>query len=238
MANSSWYVLYIRPITKDGKPKKMAFPLMGRQLVHVLGNTDDDEKLQRDRKNPMWPIIQDENRPAWAPDLLRLGYAVVFRRDGLPKLAVRLGIQDPEKIKKQGRGIGQSNQRVLTFDDVWVVAVNPNFTPFPMPKTSLSPAVWWSQTRESATLADPFIAPGGGQIVVGAQRLSDVVRSMLSSPEGYPRPIPGLEPSEQDSLREIVNPMLPRLPVVRNEPDQPGYSGQLDHFAGLELFRY
>lgn len=237
MADSSWYVLYVRPLTKDGKPKKLAFPLVGKHIVHFLGQLGDDEKLAEDKKNPLWDKIQDDNRPAWAPDLLRMGYAVVFKREGLPKLAIQLGITSPEKLKKEGQQTGNSKARVLSFDDVWVVGVVPYNMPFVMPKTSLTPAEWWSLTREGAPVAAPYIAPGGGDIVVGAQRLSDVVRSMLSSPQGYPRPIPGLEDHERDSLAQLVNPMLPRLPVVRNEPDQPGYGGQLDYFAGLELFR-
>ncbi len=238
MADSSWYVLYVRPLTKEGKPKKIAFPMVGRRLVHFLGRTDNDERLQEDKKNPMWDKIQDDNRPSWAPDLLRLGYAVAFKRDSLPKVALRLGITDPEKLKTEGFQVGRSRQRVLTFDDVWVVGINPVYTPFVMPNTSLKPHEWWSQTKEGAPLGSPFIVPGGGDIVVGAQRLSDVVKSMLSTPEGMPRPIPGLLEEDNDSLRTLVNPMLPKLPVVRNEPDQPGYGGQLDYYAGLELFRY
>ena len=237
MSNSSWYVLYVRPLTKDGQPRKLAFPLMGKKLVHFLGRGQDDEQLQRDKKNPLWPKIQDDSRPAWAPDLLRLGYAIAFKREGLPALALRLGIQDPEKLKTQGFQVGNSKKRVLTFDDVWVVAINPSFTPFVMPDTSLDTREWWSQTRENAPKDAPYVVPGGGQIVVGAQRLSDVIRAMLSTPEGLPRPIPGLEDQDRDSLAVLVNPMLPRLPVVRNEPDQPGYGGQLDYYAGLELFR-
>lgn len=238
MANSSWYVLYVRPLTKEGKPKKIAFPLVGKRLVHFLGRSQDDEQLQQEKKNPLWNKIQDDSRPSWAPDLLRLGYAVAFKREGMPLLALKLGIQNPENLKTRGFEVGKSNKRVLTFDDVWVVAINPEFTPFVMPSTNLDPREWWSQTREAAPRVAPYIVPGGGEIVVGAQRLSDVVKSMLSTPEGLPRPIPGLEDQDLDSLATLVNPMLPRLPVVRNEPDQPGYSGQLDYFAGLELFRY
>lgn len=236
MTDASWYVLYVRPLTKDGKPKKLAFPLVGRKIVHFLGR--DQDKLDQDKKSPLWDKIQDENRPSWAPDLLRMGYAVVFKREGLPKLAIQLNITDPKKLQRNGLETGRSKQRVLTFDDVWVVGVVPYNMPFVMPKTSLTPAEWWSSTKEAAAVDSPFIAPGGGDIVVGAQRLSDVVRSIFSTPNGYPRPIPGLEDEEQDSLAQLVNPMLPRLPVVRNEPDQPGYGGQLDYYAGVELFRY
>lgn len=236
MTDASWYVLYVRPLTKDGKPKKMAFPLVGRKLVHFLGK--DPEDLEKDKSNALWDKIQDENRPSWAPDLLRMGYAIAFKRDGLPKLAVRLGITDPKKVQQRGPETGKFNQRVLTFDDVWLVGIQPYNTPFVMPNTSLRPQEWWSQTREGAPSAAPFIVPGGGDIVVGAQRLSDVVRAILATPEGYRRPIPGLEDVELDSLAQLVNPMLPRLPVVRNEPDQPGYGGQLDYYAGLEIFRY
>lgn len=236
MTDASWYVLYVRPLTKEGKPKKMAFPLVGRKLVHFLGKSPDN--LETDKKSPLWDKIQDDNRPAWAPDLLRMGYAVVFKRESLPKLAVQLRVTDPKKIQQRGPETGRSGARVLTFDDVWIVGVIPYNMPFVMPNTSLEPAEWWSLTRDSAPPASPYLAPGGGDIVVGAQRLSDVVRGILSTPEGYPRPIPGLEDADRDSLAQLVNPMLPRLPVVRNEPDQPGYGGQLDYYAGLELFRY
>jgi hypothetical protein len=236
VSNASWYVLYVRPTTKDGKPKKMAFPLVGKKLVHKLGSATDDEKLNRDKKSPLWDKIQDGDRPAWAPDILRLGYAIVFRRDGLPKLAVKLGIQDPAKMKTQGKGTGK--QRALSFDDVWVVGLNPSYTPFVMPSTNMKAEEWWSKTKDTAPLASPYVAPGGGEIVVGAQRLSDVVRSMLSTPSGYPRPVPGLEQSELDSLAQLVNPTLPRLPTIRDEPDQPGYTGDAGSFAGVRLFRY
>lgn len=237
MADSSWYVLYVRPLTKEGKPVKMSFPLVGKRVIHFLGRSEDDAQLQEDKKSPLWDKIQDDNRPSWAPDLLRLGYAIVFKREGLPKLALRLGITDPKKLKTEGPQNGRRGHRVLTFDDVWVVGVSPYNQPFVMPNTNAQPGEWWSRTRDKGSVDAPWIAPGGGQIVVGAQRLSDVVRSIFSTPEGYPRAMPGLEDEESQALVQLVNPMLPRLPVVRVEPVRPT-SGPLEYYSGIELFRF
>lgn len=235
---SNWYVLYVRPLTEDGKPQKISFPLVGTRIAHFLAQSDDQEKNDKDMKNPLWKIIQDEARPAWAPDLYRLGYAVVFKREGLPKIAVSLGIRNPDNLKKEGKTANSSDKRTLTFDDVWVVGVNPTYMPMGMPSTEMRPEDWWLTTSQVSGIASPYITPGGAEVVVGAQRLSDVVASMLHTAEGYPRTVPGLQDQGPEALSEFVNPRLPILPVVRDEPNQPGNGGQVDRYATTPLFRY
>ena len=234
---SNWYVLYIRPFTEEGKPQKISFPLVGSRVVHFLAQSEDQEKNDEDTKNPLWPIFQDDARPSWAPDFLGLGYSVVFKREGLPKMAVKLGIRNPDNLKKEGKTPTSDGKRTLTFDDVWVVGVTPTYRPIGMPSTSMKPEEWWLKTSQVSGLASPYISPGGAQVVVGAQRLSDVVASMMHTPEGFPRQIPGLEDQGPEALSEFVNPRLPLLPVVRNEPDQPGHGGQVDQYASTPLFR-
>lgn len=215
----------------------MAFPVVGRKLVHFLGRSDDQEQLDKDKQNPMWERVQDGVRPAWAPDLFRLGYCVAWKREGLPKLAIKLGIKNPEKLKSDGISKFNNGKRLLTFDDVWIVGITPTHRPFGMPATALPPEEWWLSVNQISGAASPYVVPGGGEIVVGAQRLADVVSEILSTPHGYPRIVPGLD-EMNESQTQVVNPMIPRLVVRRNEPDLPGTGGELDQFAGLELFRY
>ena len=236
---SNWYVLYIRPVDREGKPLPLAFPLVGRRIVHYLGRSDDQEQLDRDRKNPMWNRIQDGVRPAWAPDLLRLGYAVVFKRDGLPKLAVKLGIKNPDKLRAAGGG-SSGGKRVLTFDDVWVVGVEPQFSPIGMPTTDQSPEDWWLAVPQVRGDASPYAAPGGGEVMTGAQRLSDVVSAYLKTPNGLPRVVPTVQQVEDENpWQEFQNPLVPALPRVSDELSYArNQAGSQSYYTSLRLFRY
>jgi hypothetical protein len=199
MADATWYMLHIRPQGK--KIPVNGQPLVGQHVAHVLGKTldeggnlvIDEEKLSLDKKNPFWPKFQDEARPAWAPDFMRLGYVIVFRREGLPKLAVKLGLKNPAKLKKEGKDPnkpGPGGKRILTFDDVYAVGVVPSKMPMYCPDVKLRPEDWWLNTKSSGTPTSPYLAPGGATIAVGAERLADLVVQILRTPNGYPRPLP------------------------------------------------
>lgn len=265
---SSWYLLRIKPEQKKkdekdekkaeeekAKGKKKALvpenalgdskqakqeeeskhaPLVGSRVVYLLGQ-GDDEKVTRDKKNPLWEKFQDGVRPAWAPDFLRLGYAVIFKREGLPKLAVKLGIKSPENAKKS-----KSRKRVLTFDDVMVVACLPGLRPLYMPSLTLAPEAWWLGTKEAPRVTSPYLAPGGVQVVAGEQRLADVVASMLRSAHGYPRQQPQQALDDYSEFLTI-SPVLPAPRFLRPavDPNNPGSAGGRDRgFSGIELFRW
>lgn len=235
---SNWYILYLRSFDEDGQPLPMTFPLVGSTICHKLGQSEDQEKNDKDKENPLFKLFQPEARPAWSPDFLTMGYAIVFKREGLPKLAVKLGIRNPENLKKEAQTPTSTGKRILTFDDAWVAGVTPLHHPLGMPSTKLPPEEWWLSVSQVVGLASPYISAGGAQVVVGAQRLSDVVTSMLNTKEGFPRVVPGLDDVQPDALTEFRNPRLPILPVVRNEPDQPGHGGQLDKYAASPVYRY
>jgi hypothetical protein len=271
---TSWYLIHIRPEKvdeTDEKAKEEAdrkaseaaestmlgpdkIPLVGTTVKHMLGlEAYDEEQLERDKKNPLWDKIQDEARPAWAPDFLRLGYAVVFKREGLPKLAAKLGIKNPLTMDKDER---QSSQgRVLTFDDVLVIGVVPHMSPMYMPDVKLSPEEWWLASKDSRRTTAPYISPGGVTVATGAQRMADVVVQLLRSPEGYPRIVhESVDGDDVDDFSEFMNPLVPLLPKGPSEdkqgdaPDSTRYGenpavpktgyGNEYGWAGIELFRY
>jgi len=267
--DTSWYLIHIRPppVEEDDKKgqedadKKASdvaestmlgpdrFPLVGTTVCHMLGlEAYDEERLKRDKETPLWDKIQDEARPAWAPDLLRLGYAILFKREGLPKLAVKLGIKNPLSMDGKNKN---KRKRTLTFDDVYVIGVVPHMMPFYMPDVKLKPEDWWLSTKESKSVMAPYLAPKGCTVVTGAQRLADVVIQILRSPEGYPRDNPLRD--EEAEYAEFMNPLVPLLPRSPNDkgksspestnygnnPAVPktGYGGEYG-WAGIELFRY
>lgn len=219
-----------KQVKKEAEEAKHA-PLVGSPVVYFLGQ-GSDEKVARDKKNPLWDKIQDGVRPAWAPDFLRLGYAVIFKREGLPKLAVKLGIKSPENAKKV-----KSRKRVLTFDDVMVAACLPGMRPVYMPSLTLQPEAWWLGMKDQPRVTSPYLAPGGVQVVNGEQRLADVVASILRSAHGYPRQQP-----EQESLDYseflTLSPVLPAPRLRPATPDGPGSMGREAGYSGIELFRW
>lgn len=271
--DTSWYLIHIRPEPvdeTDEKAKEEAdkkaseaaestmlgpdnIPLVGTTVQHVLGlEAYDEERLARDKKNPLWDKIQDDARPAWAPDLLRLGYAIVFRREGIPKLAVKLGLKNPLTLDKSAQG--NRKGRVLTFDDVLVIGVVPHMSPMYLPDVRLKPEEWWLSTKEKKSVNSPYIVPKGVTVATGAQRMADVVVQILRSPEGYPRIVHDSIEEDPDDFSEFMNPLVPLLPksptekggdspdTTRYGGDNPavpktGYGGEYG-WAGIELFRY
>ncbi len=246
--DASWYMLHIRP--KGKKIPPTGWPLVGQHVAHMLGKSvdatgrmvDDEDKLVADKKNPFWAKFQDEARPAWAPDFLRLGYVIVFRREGLPKLAVKLGIKNPAKLKKEGEDPNQpgpGGKRVLTFDDVYAVGVVPTKMPMYCPDVKLKPEEWWLATKSSGSITAPYLSPGGATIAVGGARLADLVVQMLRTPNGYPRPLPVEE--DPDDYSEFINPLVPVLPKAppdTSDAQGAGAGGTDMGWAGTELFRY
>lgn len=231
--DASWYMMHIRPEGKKIHPT--GWPLVGQHVVYHLGAEGDEE-------NPFWPLFQDNVRPAWAPDFLRLGYVVVFRRDALPKLAVKLGIRNPVKLKKEDvdpNTDGRSDKRILTFDDVFVIGVVPSRMPMFCPDVKLKPEEWWLATKDGPKPTSPFLSPGGATVVVGAERLADVVVQILRTPNGYPRPLP-TEGGLVD-YSEFINPLVPVLPKAPpdvSDANGAGAGGTDMGYAGVELFRY
>ena len=231
MTTGNFYVLYVRQVCDDGKTKAPMpeFPLVGNTICHHL--TEEDAKT-----NTLWSRIQDGARPTWAPDILRMGYALVFRGESLPKMALKLDIKSEEQLQKNKSTFGK---KILTFDDVWVLALTPRYPPFYNPPSSLTDENWWLSTQESAPCIASFLAPGGGVVLTPPQRLVDVVRAQLGTTHGYPRPIPGLQDAEDD-YSAILNPLVPRLPIVpvtEYQPSQVDTTGR-QGYAGMKLFRY
>ncbi len=241
---TGWVVLFIRSVDKEGKPQALPkFPLVGEKVVHFLGKSDDGEKQKKDKENPLWDKVQDGVRPAWAPDILRMGYCVVFKREDLPRLALKLGIKNPEKLKKEngGKPKATGGARVLTFDDVWAVAVEPERRPMLMPILTLNDEEWWLATGDAPKAGSAFMAPGGAVVRDGAHRMADIVSVMLSTPHGRPRPLP--TETDPDDYSEFNNPLVPvdKEVTVQDHPDTPaghGQSGPSDQYATTPLFRY
>lgn len=260
---TSWYLLHIHPPKKEEQeedppeplqesPEKaeqesaaekveeekrhsLTVPQVGTPICHFLGLSDGFS--ERDKKNVLWDKIQDGARPAWAPDFLRLGYAVCFKREGLPKLAVKLGIRNPATVTNEDRR--RSRARILTFDDVMVMGCVPHMNPMYFPDKDLDVEEWWLATKENRGIASPYLAPKGVTVATGAQRLADVVIQMLRTPNGYPRGEPQMEDMpEPDDYSEFINPLLPIRPRYdRGHGDnatgpETGYG-----WAGIELFR-
>jgi hypothetical protein len=236
---TSWYLLFIRPEDADAPPRA---PMVGEKVCHILGQSEDADQQKRDKENGLWSKIQDGIRPAWSPDLLRLGYTVVFARDALPKLAAQLQIKNPVKLKQEKGGIPPSmgGKRVLTFDDVWVVGVEPERSPFYMPPLDKDDEDWWLATRDMPKVTSPFIAPGGAKVMLGMQRMADVVAEMMATPSGYPRTQPPTEndPGDLDTWGEVDNPLLQRVGDLPNQGEQPETNpGPGGGFASTPLFR-
>lgn len=240
---TGWYILYIRRVDDQGRPDELPdFPNVGEKIVHYLGKSEDGDQQKKDKDNPLWSKVQDGVRPAWAPDILRLGYCVLFKRDDLPRMAVKLGLKNPKKLKEKHGGLPKQSggKRILTFDDVWAVSVEPEKRPMYMPMLSLKDEEWWLATSEQPKAGSAFLAPGGAWVRDGAHRMADIVSVMLSTAYGRPRPLP----TEDQPLdfSEFDNPLVP----VRDEvtttdaPDGTGRQGETpsDQYAALELFRY
>ncbi len=242
---ASWYILYVRKLDDEGKPRPLpSFPNVGDRVVHFLGKSADADRQQADRENLLWPKIQDGVRPAWSPDILRMGYAVVFNRGALVKLALKLGIKNPKKMKQEKGGVSHQNgsNRVLTFDDVWIVGADPSRRPFPMPPLNVVEEDWWLMTAQEPEITSPFLAPAGVSVVQGPQRLADVVSEMLSTAHGYPRRDLPQEDDEEEDYSEFVKPLV----TVRDEgphtapvadPATRDINNH-DRRSGIQLFRY
>lgn len=205
--NTSWYLLYVRGLDDENQPKMLpAFPVVGSKVSHLLGASSDEAKMKKDKENPLWEKIQDDARPAWAPDFLRMGFSIMFKRDDLIDILLKLGIRNPETAKDKNGGLPRmkGKKRCLYFDDVYVVAVNPKFRPMYAPVMKKSVTDWWlaAQTRTPPKMA-AYIAPGEATVMNGAQRLADVVASILKTPGGYPRRLPGVD--DKPILEEIAN---------------------------------
>jgi hypothetical protein len=241
---SGWYLLYVAPESEGSDCTHVpVFPLLGDRVVHHLGAGQTEAEAATDKKNPLFDKIQDGSRPAWAPDLLRLGYAYVFQRKGLPKLALQLGIKNPQKLLEQEGGVlkQKGGHRVLTFNDVFVVGVQPGRRPFYAPNLGMGTEEWWTATNARPPVWAPFLAPQGAQVVEPACRLADVVMRMLGTPEGFPRPTPE-NPISDSPYSEFTSPGVPLLPRVVPDVSYvygPGALGRDNGYAsGLELFRY
>lgn len=268
---TAWYLLHIRPEPSENevqeepikdeaspepeeqkkaaeqateeKDNSLRIPQVGTPVVYFLGAGPDEARSERDKKNVLWDKIQDEARPAWAPDLLRLGYAVVFKREGLPKLAARLGLRNPANVTKEEKE--RSKKRILTFDDVWAVGVVPHKMPMYFPDKDLDTENWWLSVREPGKATSPYIAPAGVTVATGAKRLADITVEMLRQPSGFPRIVPTLEEMEDD-YSEFINPLVPikpKSPEPTGAPDATSYRTSYDPetgygWAGIELFRY
>lgn len=232
-----------RQEVEEEEQRLLRIPQVGTTICHFVGSEDGFKS--KDTENVLWEKIQDGARPAWAPDLLRLGYAVVFKREGLPKMAARLGIKNPVNVPLEKR---RGKRRVLTFDDVMVMGVVPHMRPFYFPDKDLSPEDWWLSTREPHSLTSPYLAPKGCTIATGAKRMADVVIEMLRQPGSFPRSDPTRDGDEDYS--EFLNPLTPLLPRSPAEvgpyPRYSGYGGRDGNyygetgygFAGIELYRY
>lgn len=194
--------------------------------------------MKKDKENPLWDKIQDDARPAWAPDFLRMGYAIMWKRDSLVDLLIKLGIRNPEIAKEERGGLQRmkGNSRVLYFDDVWVVAIQPRFRPFYAPSMKLAPREWWmeAQTRTPPKIAS-YIAPGESEVMNGSQRLADVVASILKTPNGYPRTLPGVD--MDPVLREVTNMAAPPK-VMENEGVNPAGDSSGLAQGGRSITRY
>lgn len=218
MSSSAWYLILIRPEGKNSK-EQIRLPPMGSTVSHKFAEMADDEVRQNKVKesNPFWDLFQDDHRPIWAPDFFRLGYAIVWKREGLPKQVLKLGLRNPEH-KAPGF---QGKKRVLMFDDVWAIPVIPVKTPMALPDMALKGAQWWDQLRNPGKIAQPYLAPGGVKVMGGAQRLSDVVYTMIN---GYHMQSDDTLLSLKDD--EFSNIMTTYAPEVdESREGRPPYSG-------------
>jgi hypothetical protein len=172
--------------------------------------------MSADQKNPLWPLIQDDARPSWAPDILRMGYAIVWKREDLIPLLIKLGVRNPEKARAEKGGIQyrKGKQRLFYFDDVWVASVEPRFRPMYLPPMEeKKPKEWWaSATTRTPPPASSWLAVGGVTVADGTQRLADVVARLLKTPTGYPRTMPGVE----------MDPVLTEVANMTTAPAQAG----------------
>ena len=217
--NTSWYLLYVRGLDDKNQPKMLpTFPVVGHKVTHLLGASSDEVQMKKDRENPLWEKIQDDARPTWAPDFLRMGFSIMFKRDDLVDILLKLGIRNPETSKEKDGGLlrMKGKSRCLYFDDVYVVAVEPQFRPMYAPLMSKPVRDWWmAATTRTPPKRAAYIAPGAATVMNGAQRLADVVASILKTPGGYPRRMPGV--NMNPVLEEITN-----LIVVPEEDMNPG----------------
>lgn len=235
MAVSSWYILYVRGLDDKQQPLPIpSFPVPGQVVCHRLGDSDDDAKMKKDKANPLWDKIQDDARPAWAPDLLRHGFAVLWSRECLIDLLLKLGIKNPEKARKETGGLQhqKGNQRILYFDDVWVVQVKPTHRPLYAPPMKAKPEEWWRLAQTTTPpLISAYLAPGGAKVEVGAQRLADVVASIMGSANGYVRKTPGVD---MDPVLEEVAGLIRGPKAFDNEQNKTDSSRSSDQ--GMQRF--
>lgn len=237
--HDSWYLLYARELDEKDQPKPIATtPLVGTNVVHRLGASVDDTDTKADKDNPLWDMIQEETRPIWAPDLLTLGYAVVFNRDMLPKLAAQMNLRNPDKHKKKDGGlkIREGKKRIYYFDDLWVVGVRLNGRPIPYPKAKdKKPEDWWYDVRRyQSNFVGPYLSPGGVEVTTGIERMVDVVMSVMRSPAFE------LPPDEEpETYIEFDYPVAPfsKKGGARGNPAVQSGPGTPKGYSGIERFR-
>lgn len=204
------------------RENRLNLPSVGEDFRHFAMTEDND----------LYKYFEDGVRPAWAPDFKRLGYAIVFKREALPDLAVNLGIK---RVENAGRND-------LTFNDVWAIAVVPERRPLRMPPlTHEEPSEWWAMVQQPAAPTDPRIVPGGVTVATGGQRLGDVVTQMLMTPNGYPR----MRPDEKEPVKTTIDynkfgEFMNGPPPIRNSYERLEGQGRRNRsgWAGIEIFKY
>jgi hypothetical protein len=228
---SSWYVVYVRGVYKDGKTPgpTPSFPLVGEHICHKLTEADAET-------NSFWDKIQDGSRPAWAPDLLRMGYCLVFKRDSMPRMVLSLDIKSPEEAAKQ-----RGRKRALSYDDVWVVGVEPKYQPFYNPPAELPAEDWWLETPNPGSTLSSYVAPGGATVVEPAQRMVDLMLKMFNTPNGYPRPVPNTQEAAEWESRYaplVDHLMTTNVPRIGPPMSDRNVSMSVPQYQGMQIFRW
>jgi hypothetical protein len=215
--------------SKRGEGKVPVFPQVGDHVVNYLGQNPD--RLTADQQNPLWDKIQDGMRPAYAPDLLRLGYEIAFKASAAGELLKKFGVVSPAQ---------KTSEDQWTADEVWAIQCEPWSMPFFCPDINLPVERWWEATRDPHRISAPFLVPKGVTVNAGAMRLCDFAAMLSQQPETFPY----MTPAPYQVGTTVHNPVMPVLPRIYVNPLEhyaPAYSqdgGDSSSSMGLTLFRY
>jgi hypothetical protein len=162
----------------------VVFPYSG---VEALVKKLDDNKSDKGDKSTPAPKTEapsEEPRPAFSPPTAK-------DKEGTAKSVPSASVVSADRLQPpKTRTAGEEK---AAKDDLYVIPVEPVYSPLPMPSTTLKVDDWWAQMRNVPQTVSPYLAPGGVRVMGDSRRLSDLRKEFIAPGlKGPDQSVPGL----------------------------------------------